>query len=105
MTPNSTHLFIVGLANLGNTCFLNSCIQVLQHTYELHDIVDTNQMKSCDESFVLNEWNEMRKLMQTQNGVLFPNRFVNAVHKSLKRRGANYLQDGPKTIFPNFSFL
>ena len=87
MTPNSTHLFIVGLANLGNTCFLNSCIQVLQHTYELHDIVDTNQMKSCDESFVLNEWNEMRKLMQTQNGVLSPNRFVNAVHKVAQKKG------------------
>ena len=76
---------LTGLANVGNSCYLNSCLQILSHTYELSDFLNNesykNKLRRVPETIIMLEWDKLRKLMWSENCTIAPYGFVKALRK------------------------
>ena len=76
---------LTGLANVGNSCYLNSCMQILSHTYELNDLLIPGEYKKklnrVADSVILLEWDKLRELMWSCNCTVAPNGFVKTIRK------------------------
>jgi len=74
-----------GIANLGNTCYFNACIQVLSQTEPLNNLVRDkqeveNQTKA--EKNIFMNWKDITQILHNhsdQNGLLQPRGFLNSV--------------------------
>lgn len=83
---------LTGLANLGNTCYINSSIQILSHIPELAIYVSyflkENENKSINDVF-LKEWFDLYTLMWSKNVIISPNRFFKVIQNVSKEKDNN----------------
>ncbi len=92
----SNHMFV--LPNLGNTCYINSIIQILLHTYELNHILqNTPSLKNTMESVIVKHWKELHNKTKVSRNIS-PNNLIYSIRKCINQFDNNYQQDASQFL-------
>ena len=76
------------LKNVGNTCYINSLIQVLRHTEIMNEALNTILSDKLDNkrAIILREWDSLRRTMWKQRCVVSPYRFLHFLRECEKTK-------------------
>lgn len=101
---NTDDTYVSGIKNVKNTCYLNSCFQILLYTYELLDIVNNKDMKinHIPETQVLIEWNEIKNILLHKKCTVTPFKCISGIQTVAKLKESILFTEGEQNDMCEF---
>ena len=105
MKNENENFGLTGLANLGNTCYINSCMQILSHCKLFNQLLSKiipNNLNDNYDSILLIEWKELKELMWKKNCTIAPKRFIKSIQFVSQNKNLDLFSGFAQNDLPEF---